>query len=49
MFTTFNMGWGMGIIIEKSDADRALDVLEKSRFNPELIGKVTSKERIVEI
>ena len=49
MFTTFNMGWGLGIIVDNPDKDVALDLLEKNCFNPELIGKVTSKERIVEI
>ena len=49
MFTTFNMGWGLGLIIDNADKDVALDVLEKSSFKPELIGKATSKERIVEI
>ena len=30
MFTTFNMGWGFGIIVAKEDRDDALDALEKA-------------------
>jgi phosphoribosylformylglycinamidine cyclo-ligase len=49
MFKTFNMGWGFGIIIEKEDIDNAMSLLERTNINPELIGKVTNKERVVEI
>jgi len=49
MFKTFNMGWGFGIIVDKSDVDTALNVLESSGVNPQRIGKVTNKERTVEI
>jgi phosphoribosylformylglycinamidine cyclo-ligase len=49
MFRTFNMGWGFGIIVDKTDIDKAMDTLEQDGVNPELIGKVTNKERIVEI
>jgi phosphoribosylformylglycinamidine cyclo-ligase len=47
MFRTFNMGWGFGIIVDKSDADRAISVL--GQYKPEIIGKVTNKERAVEV
>jgi phosphoribosylaminoimidazole (AIR) synthetase len=43
------MGWGFGIIVDKTDTDKAMDTLEKNGVNPERIGKVTDKERIVEI
>jgi phosphoribosylformylglycinamidine cyclo-ligase len=49
MFKTFNMGWGFGIIVDKEDTDEALDSLEKTRTDPQVIGKVTNKERVVEI
>jgi len=49
MFKTFNMGWGFGIIVDKADFDKAMSTLEKDDINPELIGKVTNKERVVEI
>jgi phosphoribosylformylglycinamidine cyclo-ligase len=46
MFRTFNMGWGFSIIVDKTDAQRALSILEKTSVQPELIGTVTSTERI---
>ncbi len=49
MFRTFNMGWGFGIIVDKADIDRALNALEHDRVNLERIGKVTAKERVVEV
>ncbi len=49
MFKTFNMGWGFGIIIDKADVDKAMNTLEQDTVKPALIGKVTNKERTVEI
>ena len=49
MFKTFNMGWGFGIIVDKTDTDKTMNTLEQDTMNPELIGKVTDKERVVEI
>lgn len=49
MFKTFNMGWGFGIIVNKTDIDKAMNTLGHSGINPERIGTVTNKERIVEI
>lgn len=49
MFKTFNMGWGFGIILDKEDLDDAISLLEGNGANPEQIGTVTSKERVVEI
>jgi phosphoribosylformylglycinamidine cyclo-ligase len=49
MFKTFNMGWGFGIIVDKSDIDKAMNVLEHDSIKPQRIGKVTDKERVVEI
>jgi len=49
MFKTFNMGWGFGIIVDKTDVDKAMNVIEQSGLEPQLIGKVTDKERVVEI
>ena len=49
MFKTFNMGWGFGIIVDKVDIDKAMNTLEQYGVNPERIGKVTEKERVVEI
>ena len=49
MFKTFNMGWGFGIIVDKKDIDEAISVLEQSNVRPEQIGRVTNKDRVVEI
>ena len=49
MFKTFNMGWGFGIIVDKTDIDQAISVLEQCNVNPEQIGRVTNKDRVVEI
>jgi phosphoribosylformylglycinamidine cyclo-ligase len=46
MFTTFNMGWGFGVIVAKEDRDRALDVLEKAGAKPEQIGKIVDKPQV---
>jgi phosphoribosylformylglycinamidine cyclo-ligase len=49
MFKTFNMGWGFGIIVDKAEIEKAMRILERESANPEVIGKVTSKERIIEV
>jgi phosphoribosylformylglycinamidine cyclo-ligase len=49
MFKTFNMGWGFGVIVEKTDVDKAMNTLEQDTVKPEIIGKVTDKEKVVEI
>jgi phosphoribosylformylglycinamidine cyclo-ligase len=49
MFKTFNMGWGFGIIVDKADIDKAMNTLKQASMNPEIIGKVTNKEKVVEI
>jgi len=49
MFGTFNMGWGFGVIVDKTDCDTALGVLEQSGYGVERIGMVTGRERVVEI
>ncbi|HLN89917.1 MAG TPA: AIR synthase-related protein, partial [Candidatus Binatia bacterium] len=49
MFKTFNMGWGFGIIVDKVDVDKAMNALEQGSAKPEEIGKVTDKQKVVEI
>jgi phosphoribosylformylglycinamidine cyclo-ligase len=49
MFRTFNMGWGFGIIVDKSEIDEAMNTLQRGNVNPECIGRVTNKERVVEV
>jgi phosphoribosylformylglycinamidine cyclo-ligase len=46
MFKTFNMGWGFAVILDKTDKENAISALEKSRAQPELIGKVIAKQKI---
>ncbi len=46
MFKTFNMGWGFGIILDKSEADKAMSALEIDGEKPEIIGKVTDKKTV---
>jgi phosphoribosylformylglycinamidine cyclo-ligase len=47
MFRTFNMGWGFALIVDRVDADKALNALEKAGAQPEQIGKVTGEQKIV--
>jgi phosphoribosylformylglycinamidine cyclo-ligase len=43
MFKTFNMGWGFAVIVDKSCAEKAVDVLEKAGVQSERIGRVTGQ------
>jgi phosphoribosylformylglycinamidine cyclo-ligase len=47
MFRTFNMGWGFGIIVDKTETDKAMDTLEQDSVKPERIGRVTDKQTVV--
>ena len=47
MFRTFNMGWGFAVIVDQTDMEEALSALEKAGAQPEQIGKVTTKQKIV--
>jgi phosphoribosylaminoimidazole (AIR) synthetase len=40
------MGWGFGVIVDKDDCDKALDLLGKAGAEPEQIGKVVDKPQI---
>src|SRR3990170_5048409 len=46
MLKTFNMGWGFAIIVDKTDADKAINALEKAGAQPEQIGKITNTQKI---
>ena len=46
MFKTFNMGWGFGIIVDKTEIDKAMNTLEQDSIKPEIIGKVTDKQTV---
>ena len=44
MFTTFNMGIGMMIFIDKNEADKALEIIKNLNEKAFIIGEVTTKE-----
>ncbi|MEM2465692.1 MAG: phosphoribosylformylglycinamidine cyclo-ligase [Candidatus Bathyarchaeia archaeon] len=46
MLKTFNMGWGFAIVVNKQDADKVIDVLERSGVHAEIIGHVTDTHGI---
>jgi len=46
MFKTFNMGWGFAVILDKSDADKAIDIVEKEGVTAERIGHITDSKGI---
>ena len=47
MLKTFNMGWGFAIIVDKTDSDEAISVIEKNGIAAEIIGHVTDSGKIV--
>jgi len=47
MLKTFNMGWGFAVVVEKTDADKAIDTLKENNCEAEEIGKVTNSQKIV--
>jgi phosphoribosylformylglycinamidine cyclo-ligase len=47
MFKTFNMGWGFGVIVDRTETDKAIDLLERDGVKPERIGRVTDKQGVV--
>ena len=42
MYSTFNMGIGMILIVDKNIADKSLDLLQKTGSNASIIGEVTT-------
>jgi phosphoribosylformylglycinamidine cyclo-ligase len=46
MFKTFNMGWGFAVIVDKENADKTIDFIEKTGVKAEKIGQVTDSEGI---
>ncbi|MGD2066465.1 MAG: phosphoribosylformylglycinamidine cyclo-ligase [Candidatus Bathyarchaeota archaeon] len=47
MLKTFNMGWGFAVVVDKTDVDEAIDVIEKCDVEAEKIGEVTDTGKIV--
>ena len=46
MFKTFNMGWGFGVIVDKTEIEEAMGTLEQESIEHEIIGRVTDKQRV---
>ena len=44
MFNTFNMGVGMSIVVDKNDADRALQILSQNGEDAYIIGEVVKSD-----
>lgn len=44
MFSTFNMGVGMCVTVDKAEADRALDALREAGEQPYLLGEVVASD-----
>lgn len=49
MYNTFNMGIGMTIIVDKADAEKALDTLSNLGEKAYIIGEIVKSEESVEI
>jgi len=47
MFKTFNMGWGFAVVVDNSQIDKAIDLLERNGVESEKIGRVTDSGKIV--
>ena len=44
MFTTYNMGVGMSIIVSKHDADRAVEILRANGEDAYIMGEVVNSD-----
>ncbi|MCD8037238.1 MAG: phosphoribosylformylglycinamidine cyclo-ligase [Clostridiales bacterium] len=44
MFNTFNMGIGMSIVVDKNDADRALEILKANGEDAYIIGEIVKSD-----
>ncbi|MFI2857787.1 phosphoribosylformylglycinamidine cyclo-ligase [Paenibacillus sp. JSM ZJ436] len=47
MFTTFNMGIGMVIVVSSAQAEQAVELLKAAGEEPYVLGQVTAGERLV--
>ena len=47
MFSVFNMGWGLAIVINKKDINDILDLLKEEKVKAEVIGKVIKEKKII--
>ncbi len=49
MFNTFNMGIGMSLIVDKNDADKALEILKANGEDAYIIGEIAKSDESVKI
>lgn len=49
MFNTFNMGIGMSVIVDKNDADKALEILKANGADAYIIGEIVKSDESVKI
>ena len=49
MFNTFNMGIGMSVIVDKNDADKALEILKANGEDAYIIGEIAKSDESVKI
>ncbi len=47
MLKTFNLGWGFGIVVDSSEKDATIEVLNKNGYDAEVIGEATDTGKIV--
>ena len=40
MFNTFNMGVGMSVVVDKNDADKALEILKANSEDAYIMGEI---------
>ena len=44
MFNTFNMGVGMSVVVDKNDADRAIEILQANGENAYILGEIVKSD-----
>ncbi len=44
MYNTFNMGIGMAVVVDKADADKAVEILKANGEEPSVIGETVSSD-----
>jgi phosphoribosylformylglycinamidine cyclo-ligase len=49
MLRTFNMGWGFAVVVDLTNVDEVIDLVEKKGVEAQRIGRVTSTGRIVAV
>ncbi|MCR5485166.1 MAG: phosphoribosylformylglycinamidine cyclo-ligase [Clostridiales bacterium] len=47
MFNTFNMGVGMSVVVDKNDADKALEILKENGEDAYIIGEIVKSDESV--